>query len=182
MRSAVALLATVFAASAVMVACAWLSQLQLQSQPARERFAEESALTRTAQSLMCSPWNRGACGADASIKGRLYIGDETMTPTPDYDKNNSDPYYLEKVLAGRNNSSLRLTINDDPQESFQIWGDACNEGNCAGAGAVRHTFWAGGDAEHKGAVRAASLCAGGECLSKDEVAALKRMAAAPATN
>lgn len=64
----------------------------------------------------------------------------------------SDPYTLEKVRNGVNNSSLRLTINDDRDEAFEIFGDSCLSGNCSGAGAVRHRFVATGDAEHEGNV------------------------------
>lgn len=64
----------------------------------------------------------------------------------------SDPYTLEKVRNGLNNSSLRLTINDDRDEAFEIWGDSCLTGNCSGSGAVRHKFGATGDALHEGNV------------------------------
>lgn len=64
----------------------------------------------------------------------------------------SDPYTLEKVKNGVNNSSLRLTIKDDRDEAFEIWGDSCLNGNCEGNGAVRHRFVATGDAEHEGNV------------------------------
>lgn len=138
----------------------------------RERF-----LTAPAQALMCSPWNAGACGPDASVAGRLYLGDASRSPAPDLAANNTDPYYLEKVVAGPNRSSLRITINDDADESLQVWGDSCAQGDCAGPGAMRHAFWASGDAEHTGAVRAGTaLCVGGECLSRDELVALKRAA------
>lgn len=64
----------------------------------------------------------------------------------------SDPYTLEKVKKGVNNSTLRLTINDDRDEAFEIWGDSCISGNCSGDGAVRHRFVANGDVEHEGNV------------------------------
>ncbi len=64
----------------------------------------------------------------------------------------SDPYTLEKVKKGVNNSSLRLTINDDRDEAFEIWGDSCLSGNCSGEGAMRHRFGANGDAQHEGNV------------------------------
>jgi hypothetical protein len=64
-------------------------------------------------------------------------------------ENNTDSYHLEKVNAGNNNSHLRLTINDDPDESFQIWGDACRQGNCNGAGAAGHSFRADGHTWHR---------------------------------
>jgi F0F1-type ATP synthase membrane subunit b/b' len=64
----------------------------------------------------------------------------------------SDPYTLEKVKKGVNNSSLRLTINDDRDEAFEIYGDSCLSGDCSGAGSLRHRFVATGDAEHEGNV------------------------------
>lgn len=151
---------------------------------AAERFFNAPGLPRAAQELLCSPWGRGGNGgggggvcdtADANVGGRLYFGDPTHTPSPSAG-NNSDPYYLEKVVAGPNQSSLRLTINDDSDESLQIWGDSCNQGDCAGPGAMRHAFWANGDAAHTGAVRAGTvLCAGGECLSKEDIRAVQAL-------
>jgi hypothetical protein len=64
----------------------------------------------------------------------------------------SDPYTLEKVKKGVNKSSLRLTINDDRDEAFEIFGDPCLSGNCSGEGSIRHRFVATGDAEHEGNV------------------------------
>jgi len=64
---------------------------------------------------------------------------------------NSDPYYLEKVNTKNNESHLRMTINDDADESFQIWGNSCGEqGGCGGPGAMKHTFDAQGNAVHRG--------------------------------
>ena len=61
---------------------------------------------------------------------------------------NSDPYSIEKVNTSGNNNSLRMTINDDADESFQIWGDSCRVGNCGGAGDLRHHFQATGRTQH----------------------------------
>jgi len=67
---------------------------------------------------------------------------------------NSDPYYLEKVNTSGNNNSLRMTINDDSDESFQIWGNSCGEaGGCGGPGAMQHYFGANGTAIHKGNIQ-----------------------------
>jgi hypothetical protein len=109
---------------------------------------------------------------------------------------NTDPYYLEKINNGDNNSHLRLTINDDADESFQIWGDSCSTGNCGGPGVMRHMFKANGDAEHGGNMKvakniagknvyASALCIGDEvnnvCLRKEELSLLKQqLALAPA--
>ena len=66
---------------------------------------------------------------------------------------NSDPYYLEKVNTSGNNNSLRMTINDDSDESFQIWGNSCGVGDCGGPGAMQHYFGANGTAIHKGTIQ-----------------------------
>lgn len=63
--------------------------------------------------------------------------------------NATDSYYMEKKVAGDNKSSLRLTINDDADESFQVWGGSCATGNCSGEGAMRHRFDAMGNAWHE---------------------------------
>jgi hypothetical protein len=61
---------------------------------------------------------------------------------------NSDPYYLEKIQTSSDVNSLRLTINDNADESFQIWGDSCRAGDCAGPGALKHNFQANGRTQH----------------------------------
>lgn len=91
---------------------------------------------------------------NANVGGRLHFGDPKMTTAPD-GANSSDSYYLQKVVAAPNASHLRLTLSDDPDESFQIWGDSCRSGNCAGGGAARHRFDAAGGAWHAGGVTAA---------------------------
>lgn len=63
---------------------------------------------------------------------------------------NTDPYYLEKVVTGGNKSELRLTINDDADESFTIFGNSCGAGNCGGPGTLQHRFWSNGRVEHAG--------------------------------
>jgi hypothetical protein len=83
-----------------------------------------------------------------NVGRRIYFSDSMMRNYPDWWANGSDPYYLEKVTNGGNNSALRLTINDDGDESFQIWGNACAIGNCGGQGHLCHAFWANGDAWH----------------------------------
>ncbi len=89
---------------------------------------------------------------DANVQGKLMFGDDRLSATPG-PSNRTDPYFLEKKWDGKS-SSLRLTINDDPDESLQIWGDACRQaGGCAGAGVERHRFDARGVATHGGGVR-----------------------------
>jgi hypothetical protein len=64
---------------------------------------------------------------------------------------NTDPYHLEKIQTSSDVNSLRLTINDNADESFQIWGNSCGEaGGCLGPGALKHSFVANGDVNHKG--------------------------------
>eukprot|EP00798_Chlamydomonas_sp_ICE-L_P000115 gene115-biopygen3421 len=78
-----------------------------------------------------------------SVKGEIRF----QTPKT----NNTDNYTLRKVVHGVDKSSLRLTINDDSDEVFEIWGDSCASGGCGGEGAVAHKFTADGNAWHKGA-------------------------------
>ena len=64
----------------------------------------------------------------------------------------NNPYYLQKLTPSANNSSLRLTINDDDDESFQIWGNACGTTGCGGEGAMQHKFRADSTAAHSGSM------------------------------
>jgi hypothetical protein len=79
---------------------------------------------------------------DMSVNGRFYFRNKGHS-------DDSDPYYIEK-LGGHNDNHLRLTINDDNNESFQIWGASCTAGNCGGEGGKKHVFDAMGNAEHVG--------------------------------
>ena len=92
-----------------------------------------------------------SCSGNVNLPNKLFFRDSSMRTTPN-EENSSDPYYLEKVVTSGNNSSLRLTINDDAEESFQIWGNSCAAGNCGGAGTMAHKFRADGDASHTGNV------------------------------
>jgi len=83
-----------------------------------------------------------------NVQNKLFFSDVNRNTNPDWWGNNSDPYYLEKRNYGGNNNHLRLTINDDWDESFQIWGDSCRMGNCAGEGTLRHYFRADGYTYH----------------------------------
>lgn len=89
-------------------------------------------------------------GRNMNVQGKLFFADPTRSAMPN-GANNSDPYHLQKVIRDGNASSLRLTINDDPDEAFQIWGNSCVEaGGCAGPGALKHHFQANGDVAHMG--------------------------------
>ena len=93
------------------------------------------------------------CGGDANVQKRLFFRDPDMDPSPNWGHNNSDPYFLGKVVAGPNQSSLRMTINDDADESFQIWGNACGTAaGCGGEGALAHKFRADGAAAVAGSL------------------------------
>jgi hypothetical protein len=97
---------------------------------------------------------------------------------------NTDPYSLRKIIHGGNRSSLRLSINNNSDETFEIWGDSCRQkGGCRGEGLVAHKFTADGKAWHKGGLTAgktinvtgagAKLCIDGVCLTKDDIAKFK---------
>ncbi|NLH38744.1 MAG: hypothetical protein GX445_01625 [Elusimicrobia bacterium] len=59
--------------------------------------------------------------------------------------NNTDVYSIEKIYGGYNVSSLRMTINDDADESFQIWGNSCaTPAGCGGPGEPLFNFSASG--------------------------------------
>ena len=93
-----------------------------------------------------------AAGGKVAFNDKIFFRDATMTATPNWSDNNSDPYYLEKVNTSLNVSSLRLTLNDDADESLQIWGDSCQTTGCMGPGVKGHHFRANGSAAHRGAV------------------------------
>ena len=82
---------------------------------------------------------------------KIYFGKDT----------NSDPYYIEKKGSG-DNHHLRITINDDSNESLQIWGNSCNApGGCGGDGLMQHKFDSLGNVEHKGALTAGNVVISG---------------------
>jgi hypothetical protein len=93
---------------------------------------------------------KGVSTKDMNVDGRIYFKDPSFSPTPN-GFNNSDPYYMEKKVDGSNVSSLRITMNDDADESLQLWGNSCGSpGGCGGAGTMKHTFAASGDVIHTG--------------------------------
>jgi hypothetical protein len=103
---------------------------------------------------------------NANVQGKLFFGDQGMSTTWKgqwgASGNNSDPYYLEKKVSSDNNSHLRLTINDDSDESFQIWGNSCGVGNCTGEGQPRFKFFADG-----------RMCIKDTCITEDDLKKLK---------
>lgn len=86
---------------------------------------------------------------DVNVSKKLYFKDGSFNTNP-ADQNNSDPYYLEKVTPGGNQSELRLTINDDWDEKFVIYGDSCRTTGCGGEGVKKHEFRADGYVWHAG--------------------------------
>ena len=90
---------------------------------------------------------------DISIQRKIHFRDPTMN-TNGTQNNNYDPYYLEKVTNGKNKSSLRLTINDEPDEAFEIWGNSCKTSGCQGSGTSQHKFQADGNVWHNANVHA----------------------------
>lgn len=88
----------------------------------------------------------------ANVQGRLHFGDPSLSKSGNGD-NGSDAYYMQRISDGWNKNHLRLTMNDDANESLQIWGDSCaSAGGCTGPGVMRHKFDAKGNATHGGHV------------------------------
>jgi hypothetical protein len=113
-----------------------------------------------------------------NIQGRMHFKDSTFSKAGNA-TNSSDPYYLEKIADNPNTSSLRLTINDDNDESFQIWGGSCRVGNCGGPGEKLHSFDAQGGAYHKGDLTVGGkLCVGNVCVTQDQLKQLQDTATA----
>ena len=69
------------------------------------------------------------------------------------DKEDNDPYHLRKI-GNTDNNHLRLTLNDNNNESLQIWGDSCKTDKCAAdGGTVKHVFDTNGNASHTGGMK-----------------------------
>ena len=77
-----------------------------------------------------------------SLSGKITFDNEIS-------QDNNDPYSLEKITSGENSNSLRLTINDDGNEKFEIYGNSDSSG-CPDVGCEAHFFKANGQAYHKG--------------------------------
>ena len=65
-------------------------------------------------------------------------------------------HYIEKI-GNIDSNHLRLTINDNSNESLQIWGNSCGTTGCGGAGVKQHQFDASGNAFHNGTVTASNF-------------------------
>jgi hypothetical protein len=82
-----------------------------------------------------------ACEGDARVRRTLFFGPR---------KHHNDPYFMRKIRYGPDNHELRLTINDNSDETMQIWGDSCSSpGGCGGPGRRQHVFRADGSASHR---------------------------------
>lgn len=129
--------------------------------------------------LMCKnePWRCPGqlfdIQSQVNVGKRLYFRDRTGSAAPAA-ANNTDPYYLEKTLGSGSGSSgtssLRLTINDNPGESLEVWAapsaasDASDasgasggaSGSASGASSApsgwQHRLRADGGAAHRGGV------------------------------
>lgn len=125
-----------------------------------EHFSD--GLNNTGKNLTCSglitryEHHGDMCGfpcmrdGSLNVPKRLHFADPSLSTRPDMSKNNSDPYFMQKIIHGRDKSSLRLTINDNADETFQIWGNSCRTTGCHGDGVKQHQFRADGRAWHRG--------------------------------
>lgn len=113
---------------------------------------------------------RASIGGDISVGKKLFIGTVGSETMPNWAQNSSDPYYFEKVVNGANNSRLRLTVNDDRDEGFEIYGNSCGKSpnNCFNEGSKQHFFGADGTAWHN-----AQVCVADTCLTADNIKQLK---------
>ena len=60
----------------------------------------------------------------------------------------NDPYHLRKI-GNADSNHLRLTLNDNTDESLQIWGDSCRGDKCKpDGGTQKHAFFSNGDVHH----------------------------------
>jgi hypothetical protein len=89
---------------------------------------------------------------DMNVNRKIYFNDHSFGGN--WGVQNTDPYYLEKIEHGQNDSELRMTINDDAKERFTIFGNACRTTGCQGAGVKQHQFQGDGNAWHRGGVKA----------------------------
>ena len=120
----------------------------------REDFEQVAGMNAVGKKLACKSLtekytNDGEmCGFPVMRDGNMNIGRRLhfSTSTSEF-----DPTHFQKVQEGADESNLRLTINDGPNETFQIWGNACgSSGGCAGEGEKQHQFKADGDTWHRG--------------------------------
>jgi hypothetical protein len=92
-----------------------------------------------------------------NVQGRIHFKDASLDTNPNWNTNSSDSYFLEKHVVGPNESSLRLTLTDDADESLQIWGGPANNSS------MRHRFGADGSYRNTGTTETGSI------VSKDAI-------------
>jgi len=93
---------------------------------------------------------------DVSLNNNLNVnGKVSLTPGGGH---NTDYYSIEKRHTSSDQSHMRLTINDNPDESLQIWGDSCRTTGCGGEGVPRFKFIADG-----------RFCIGNTCINEDDL-------------
>jgi hypothetical protein len=110
-------------------------------------------------------------GKDMSVAGKFFVGAKGFDTNWNWFENGSDAYWFEKVnrSGDPNSSTLRLTMNDDPDEAFEIYGRSCLHGvECKGEGARKHYFGVDGTALHTGQV-----CVNNQCLTENDIRKIK---------
>ncbi len=98
----------------------------------------------------------GVKGGTGEVKVRGPMTVNKMTFLKQDNSPDNDPYTLEKLGSG-DDHHLRLTINDNDNESFQIWGNSCGAGNCGGEGKMAQKFQSNGNAEITGLLKTSVL-------------------------
>ena len=84
---------------------------------------------------------------DTYVDGDMYLYGKIHFNDPNSKENY---YYLQNHTSNNNVNSLRLTINNNPNEKFEIWGNSCKSvQGCKGPGEKAHSFDAQGKASHK---------------------------------
>ena len=89
---------------------------------------------------------------DVDVRGNAKVnGDIKVDGKIHFGPRGNDPYSLQKVTDGRDRSHLRLSLNDNPDESLRIYTNIWNRG---GGDQMQHKFQVNGDAYHRGDIRA----------------------------
>lgn len=93
---------------------------------------------------------------DVSVNNNLNVnGKVSLTPGGGQ---NTDFYSIEKKHTSPDQSHMRITINDNTDESLQIWGDSCRTTGCGGEGVPRFKFIADG-----------RFCIGNTCINEEQL-------------
>ena len=99
-------------------------------------------------------------GNDINVRNRLYFSqagyNANLTPTSSnwWSVHNSDPFYVEKVKSGHETNALRFTINDNGNDSFEVYGGSCGAaGGCYGPGKLLFKIKGNGNVEIPGTLK-----------------------------